>query len=85
MEGEAEPNAVSLSVLASPRKQEQRRSLDGQLRNYQKWLRMELAVLCVLMAIVWGLLMLPIIFYHLPTTVVSTKTDTAIATAIIHA
>ena len=37
-----------------------------QQRKYQRWLATELAGLCVLMAIVWGLLMLPIIFYYLP-------------------
>lgn len=34
-------------------------------RKYLRWLNFELAGLCVLMAIVWGLLMVPIILYYL--------------------
>ena len=35
-------------------------------RRYKKWLRAEIVGLAVLIIIVWGLLLLPIIFYHLP-------------------
>ena len=42
------------------------------LHRHQRWLRLELAGLCVLMAIVWALLILPIVFYYLPVAVVST-------------
>ena len=41
-------------------------TLDGQdQRKYRRWLNMEIAGLCMLTAIVWGLLMVPIIFYYL--------------------
>ena len=34
--------------------------------NYKLWLNIEVALLAVLIIGVWGLLSLPIIFYHLP-------------------
>ena len=37
--------------------------------SLQFWLRLEVVGLLVLIAIVWGLLTLPIIFYHIPVTV----------------
>ena len=40
-------------------------------KKYRRWLQFEVAVLCVLMAVVWGLLTLPIIFYYHPAPVVS--------------
>ena len=33
-------------------------------RRYKKWLRAEIVGLAVLIIIVWGLLLLPVIFYH---------------------
>lgn len=70
MENEAGENAVPLNNLP---KEENKSSFDGQalLKQYQQWLRVELAGLCVLMAVVWGFLMLPITFYYLPATVVN--------------
>ena len=41
------------------------------MKRYQKWLRVEIAGLCVLIIIVWGLLTLPIVFYYQPLPVVS--------------
>ena len=35
-------------------------------RRYKKWLRAEVVGLAVLIIIVWGLLLLPIVFYYLP-------------------
>ena len=34
--------------------------------TYKKWLRVEIVGLAVVIIIVWGLLLLPVIFYHLP-------------------
>ena len=34
--------------------------------TYKKWLRAEIVGLAVVIIIVWGLLLLPVIFYHLP-------------------
>ena len=52
---------------------EERDMLGGQavLKKYKRRLRVEIVGLCVLMAIVWGLLTLPIVFYFYPTPVVS--------------
>ena len=41
----------------------------GRHFSLQIWLRLEVVGLLVLIAIVWGLLTLPIIFYHIPVTV----------------
>ena len=41
------------------------------VKKYQKWLRYEIVGLCILIAVVWGLLTLPIIFFYLPISVVS--------------
>ena len=35
-------------------------------RRYKLWLRAEIVGLCILILIVWGLLLLPIVFYHQP-------------------
>lgn len=35
-------------------------------RRYKLWLRAETAGLAVVIIVVWGLLLLPVIFYHLP-------------------
>lgn len=40
------------------------------LKKYQRWLRVEIVGICILMAIVWGLLSLPIVFYYIPVPVV---------------
>ena len=34
--------------------------------TYKKWLRAEIVGLAVVIIVVWGLLLLPVIFYHLP-------------------
>ena len=39
--------------------------------KYPRWLYVELAGLCVLIAIIWGLMTIPIILYYIPVTVVS--------------
>ena len=39
---------------------------DEAERRYKIWLRAEIVGLCIVIVIVWGLLFLPIIFYHLP-------------------
>ena len=39
---------------------------DGQLQWVKAWQRVEVGVICVVIAVVWGLLSLPVIFYHLP-------------------
>ena len=43
------------------------------LKKYHRRLHVELAGLCILMAIVWGLLMLPVVFFYLPVQVVRLK------------
>ena len=43
----------------------------GPKFSVKTWLRTEIVVLCIMMVIVWVLLSLPIIFYHLPETEVS--------------
>ena len=35
-------------------------------KTYQKWLQLEVVALSFVMVIVWGLLMLPIVFYYHP-------------------
>ena len=62
--GTAEPSSAAVA--------EGREKFDGQavLKKYKRRLRVEIVGLCVLMAIVWGLLTLPIIFYFSPTPVV---------------
>ena len=35
-------------------------------RRYKMWLRAETVGLAIVIVIVWGLLLLPVIFYHLP-------------------
>ena len=49
--------------------------LGGQnlAKPYQRWLQFEVVVLCFVMVIVWGLLMLPIVFFYHPIPVVSNK------------
>ncbi len=71
MEIKAETNVIQLHDL--PKSVEKMASIDGHgsLKKYQRWLRFELVGVCLLMAIVWGLLTLPIIFYYLPVAVVS--------------
>ena len=39
---------------------------DGQLQWVKAWQRVEVGVICVVIAVVWGLLSLPVIFYHIP-------------------
>ena len=34
--------------------------------SVKTWLRTEIVVLCIVVVIIWALLSLPIIFYHLP-------------------
>ena len=70
----------------SSKKQEEGSTFDGQslLRKYRRLLRVEVAVLCVLMVVVWGLLALPVVFYFLPLAVVRTGTMHA-STNSIHA
>ena len=60
----------------SSKKQEEGSTFDGQslLRKYRRLLRVEVAGLCVLMVVVWGLLALPVVFYFLPLAVVRTYT-----------
>ena len=71
MEASPAVNAVPLNDL--PPKDKDTGNFDGQAsqRKYQKWIKVELVALCVLMAIVWALLTLPIIFYYLPFELVS--------------
>ena len=45
------------------------RGHDGKQFSLQFWLRLEVVGLSVLIVIVWGLLTLPIIFFHIPVTV----------------
>ncbi len=66
MEREVELNVVPINDL--PQKVEERVSM-GTLKKYQRWLRLELVGVCLLMAVVWALLTLPIIFYYLPVAV----------------
>ena len=40
-------------------------------KRYKLWLRAEIVGLCILILIVWGLLLLPIVFYHQPVVSVS--------------
>ena len=42
------------------------RSAEETERRYKMWLRAETVGLAVVIVIVWGLLLLPVIFYHLP-------------------
>ena len=42
---------------------------EGEHFSLQFWLRLEVIGLLVLIVIVWGLLTLPIIFFHIPVTV----------------
>lgn len=44
---------------------------DDAERRYKLCLRAEIVGLCVVIVIVWGLLLLPIVFYHLPIATVS--------------
>ena len=44
---------------------------DAAERRYKLCLRAEIVGLCVVIVIVWGLLLLPIVFYHLPVASVS--------------
>lgn len=46
---------------------------DEAERRYKLCLRAEIVGLCVVIVIVWGLLLLPIVFYHLPLASVSVK------------
>ena len=46
-------------------------SSQGLTKRYRIWLQFEVVLLCILMAVVWGLLSLPIIFYYHPIPVVS--------------
>ena len=39
---------------------------DRQLQWVKAWQRVEVGVICVVIAVVWGLLSLPVIFYHIP-------------------
>ena len=39
---------------------------DRQLPWMKAWQRVEVGVICVVIAVVWGLLSLPVIFYHIP-------------------
>ena len=41
------------------------------VKKYEKWLRYEVIGLCIVIVIVWGLLTLPVIFFYLPVSVVS--------------
>ena len=41
-------------------------SQEAAERRYKLWLRAEIVGLCILILIVWGLLLLPIVFYHQP-------------------
>ena len=43
--------------------------------KYPRWLYVELAGLCVVMAIIWGLMTIPIILYYIPVTVVSKMSE----------
>ena len=52
---------------------------DGQLPWMNAWERVEVGVICVVIAAVWGLLSLPVIFYHIPP--VSSSKYFSIATA----
>lgn len=42
------------------------RGAEGVERRYKKWLHAEIVGLIVLIIIVWGLLLLPVVFYYLP-------------------
>ena len=64
---ESKVNAHTISGLHTNHEEQTELAL---LKKYQRRLNMELAGLCVLMGIVWGLLMLPIIFFYLPVAVV---------------
>ena len=46
---------------------------DDVERRYKLCLRAEIVGLCIVIVIVWGLLLLPIVFYHLPVATVSVK------------
>ena len=35
-------------------------------RKYKVWLRVEIVVLFAVIVVVWGLLLLPVVFYYLP-------------------
>ena len=41
---------------------------DGKLQRVKAWLRVKVGVICscVVIAVVWGLLSLPVIFYYIP-------------------
>ena len=39
---------------------------DGKLQRVKAWQRVEVGVICVVIAVVWGLLSLPVIFYYIP-------------------
>ena len=61
----------SVTIVINPKAQE-RTNFDGideprdRQRTAIKWLRAETVGLTVVIIIVWGLLLLPVIFYHLP-------------------
>ena len=38
----------------------------GKRLSVEVWQRAEIIVLCLVVVIVWGLLSLPVVFYHLP-------------------
>ena len=62
----------SVDTLSRSQKLESSESAGGKLRGddaerrYKLCLRAEIVGLCVVIVIVWGLLLLPIVFYHLP-------------------
>lgn len=52
------------------------------LKKYKTKLRVEIVGLFALMTVVWGLLALPIVFYCIPSSVVSAKNNCYLAKAL---
>ena len=64
--------AAGTGTLSGQSKDKLRLGGDEAERKYKTWLRVEIVALCVVILIVWGLLLLPVVFYNLPaSTVVS--------------
>ena len=53
--------------------------------SVKTWLRTEVVALCILVVVVWILLSLPLLFYHLPekTQVNSSCTDVNVSTTVV--
>ena len=67
------------NTLSRSQKQDKSGKLGGDdvERRYKLCLRAEIVGLCIVIVIVWGLLLLPIVFYHLPVATVSAKPSVA--------